>query len=247
MDVASASKKKRSTDIKRCKNINKENELNMYLQPQSWPLILWMTSKTKCSTHIIYVWMPPKVKVLMWGSTYLFEAWKCIWNECILCVIQVIYIRIAKAQIPCEITYINTKATKVFTTSRRGISAVNTRCQPWGFTLPRGSRIVGLTNWSKCVFTNKVWYFDKTRFNGLNIDIYLVFTFWRIFLPLDSSNSTSFWSSKCRFGELLKYMCKATSRVSILATISRYEKHCTIRLLQCAQNACVVREKLATC
>ena len=57
--------------------------------------------------------------------------------------------------------------------------------------------------------------------------------FEEFFLPLDSSNSASFWSFKWRFEDLLKYLYKAAIMISILTTISRSDRHCTARLLRC--------------
>ena len=95
-------------------------------------------------------------------------------------------------------------------------------------------RVNWLSSWENDTNTSSpktMWC--KSRFNKLNITIHLVFTFWNIFLHFVSNNYANFWSSKRQFGDLLKYICRAISRVSILLTISISNRHRIARLFGC--------------
>ena len=54
------------------------------------------------------------------------------------------------------------------------------------------------------------------------------------FPTLTLKQFNKFLELQWHFGELLKYLSKATTRVSILATISKLDRHRTTKLLQCA-------------
>jgi hypothetical protein len=73
-----------------------------------------------------------------------------------------------------------------------------------------------------------LWYFAKTCFEGSNIDIHQVLTFFKILSLIISTITTSLLNSKCHLSEL-EY--NKWNKYLNLVTISKSNKTCTIRFV----------------